>query len=61
MSWRWIREIEIVTIVGNLVIQQNTVGIGEQETELGKKKDWNMGRIGMMDSKEWLRKEMDII
>jgi len=46
--WRWIIGTEIVTIIGDLVIWQNIIRTGEQKTELGKEKDWNMRRIDII-------------
>ena len=61
MLWRQIKGIGIVTTIEDLGIQQKTVETEELEAELEKIENRNMGKIGIMDSKEWLKKGMAII
>ena len=52
MLWKWIRVIEIVIVMEVLDTWQGIVEIGGQETELGKKGNWNMGAMRIMDKEE---------
>jgi len=45
MPWTWI-EGEITMLVEDLGIWLNTIGTGEEETELEKAEDWNMNKDG---------------